>query len=425
MNNKTISKEFYTISHDPNDVRSLLEENYNLIYETSESFGTKEIYEIIKSCLSKRPFSEYLKELLLKHGIKDEPRQYILERFVESGIISSVDIFSDDGSIITREHVRKNIKNWFSSSTPSRKYAFLLAAALRLSCDELTDLLCIGCMDRNVNFKDPAEVMIYSALRQKKDYSYVLKLYKNFIIPSNKIEEIMNLSLTGESYSKFLELSSEDELISYIRTLRSDDKERQTSRTSLKCYRTLIGRISEFAAMDKKLASKQKFGTDLLIRSNINFGTIERWIYFFMPRENKNRYMTDPFARYENGNISGRKKNELGNVKWFFSTLLRRQDLQKMYEDKEPITRDTILTLAFISSCESRPFDGVYEIISDINDILGFCRFEPMNFSFPYDFFLFMCIQTNDPLMVFREIWARSWSNDSIPKVTENRLSIS
>lgn len=82
---------------------------------------------------------------------------------------------------------------------------------------------------------------------------------------------------------------------------------------------------------------------------------------------------------------------------------------EKMYDGQKKISRDTIITLAFFAACEESPYSDTYEYIADINDYLNFCRYEQMNFSYPYDLFIFMCLQTDDPLSSFRSIWSRSW----------------
>ena len=59
---------------------------------------------------------------------------------------------------------------------PARESVFLLAFALKMSCEELNNFLMKGICDKGINYKNPAEVAAYICLKEQKDHSYALEL---------------------------------------------------------------------------------------------------------------------------------------------------------------------------------------------------------------------------------------------------------
>lgn len=389
--------------------------NYKIDDNITE-LTAKEIFDIISKHITKISFGKYLLDYIAKKepALNNSNINFIIkscsEKFQKNGLINCKSIFDKKKTTITAELLRKQLRNWFDNVTPSRENVFLLAFALEMSCDELLDFLTKGICDKDINYKNPAEIAAYSSLKMKKGYGYSLWLVNEAEQIAPKGNEIKKNVLTGSYRSAYERLCTENELIKYIAELISEDNDPKTSVSIQECYKSLIKEIAEYAVLDKKISVANETGIKIASKSGIPFGTIERYIYYYVPVKNGiGHYKTDSYAPYKNGNIMGRKNNIMKEQKWFFSTLLRRSDLKKMYLSEKNISRDTILTLAFFKICEENPDYNTYEYISDINDHLIFCRFEQINFAYPYDLFIFMCLQTDDPLASFRKIWEMSW----------------
>lgn len=381
---------------------------------------SEEIFQIIKEHMSSKSFGKYLKEYICKkepdkfasdgQESTSEFIKYCTEKFRNNGLIGSASIFEKKKTAMSEELLRKQLRNWFGNVTPSRESVFLLAFALEMNCEQLSEFLTKGLCCKNINYKNPAEVAAYSCLKNKKQYSYAIWLLKEANKFSNESNKSPQKFFTDEYRTEYEKINTEEELIEYIAKLISEKNDPKASVCVYDCYKKLLESISEYAVLDKKIAVENETGVKILTKEEISFGTVERYIYYYTPVKNGNgHYKTDSFAPYENGNIIGKQGNLMKDSKWFFSTLLRRSDLQKMYSSEKAISRDTILTLSFFTVCEENPYYGTYEYISDINDYLNFCRFEQFNFSYPYDMFIFMCLQTDDPPATFRKIWEMSW----------------
>lgn len=389
--------------------------NYKIESDKTE-FTAKEIFDIISNHITKNSFGKYLLNYIIEKepDFNNQDMERIIkncsEKFRKNGLINCTNIFDEQKVTITEEFLRKQLRNWFGSVTPSRENIFLLAFALEMNCDELSNFLTKGLGDKNINYKNPAEIAAYSSLKMKKDYAYALWLI-NEAEKTAPEKNLIKKNILTESYrSAYEKIRSENELTEYIAKLISEKNDPKTSVSISECYKNLIKKISEHAILDKKVAVANETGIKITPKKSISFGTIERYIYYYVPvKAGNGHYKTDSFAPYENGNIVGKKNNIMKEQKWFFSTILRRSDMKKMYLSEKPISRDTILTLAFFTVCEENPNYSVYEYISDINDYLNFCRFERINFAYPYDLFIFMCLKTDDPLACFRKIWEMSW----------------
>lgn len=397
--------DFQTVSYNIQDVTCYLKKYYNYVPDnfSVQNITTADIYKFAETLIRKKDFADLLKDHLIKTGrvtgSSDDNKPFIsycMDAFGSSGIIDAPSLF-DTHNILSRDVLKKQLKGWFSGVTPSRESIFKLAFALKFSCEELEYFLKAGICDKNVNFKSPAEVAAYSSLKAGKDHAYALSiLHKAAEI--NKAPDKTKVYVLTEKFEEiYKKIRSEDDLILYLSEIISYENDPNFSLCIKDCYDDLINDIYEKAELDRQLYYYDEIKND----NGISFSTIEKYIYGFMD--------DDTYALYKNGNIAGKKDNKLGDLKWFFSTLLRRSDLEKMYNGNKKISRDTILTLAFFIVCEEKPDSDAFDLISEINEYLNFSRFETFNFSFPYDMLLFMCLQTDDPIMNYRKIWKMSW----------------
>jgi len=397
--------DFQTISYNVQNVAEYLKKYYNYTSDnlSVQNITTEEIYQFAKMFVQKKSFGKFLGDFLIETGrvteLSDNKKDFIsycTTAFDSSGVIDAPSLFETQNPL-TREVLKKQLKGWFADVTPSRESIFKLAFALKLSCAELENFLKVGICDKNINYKSPSEVAAYGSLSFGNDYAYALYLLNKASKIERKSNETEQYVLTEKYEDIYKKIKSEDELILYLSELISAENNLTFSVCIKDCYDDLIGGIWEKAKLDRQLYSvSETKGKD-----EISFSIIERYIYGFVD--------DSTYALYKNGNIAGSKNNKLGDLKWFFSTLLRRSDMDKMYSGKKKISRDTILTLAFFIVCEEKPDFNAFEFISEINEYLNFSRFEEFNFSFPYDMLLFMCLQTDDPIMSFRKIWKMSW----------------
>ncbi|MCM1059128.1 MAG: hypothetical protein NC452_02415 [Eubacterium sp.] len=396
--------DFRTVSYNTQDVTEYLGKYYNYAPDnfSVQNITTAEIYQFAETLIRKKSFGEFLCDFLTDTSRITEPSadkkvfiSYCMAAFDNSGIINAPSLFKSQNSL-TRDVLKKQLKGWFEDVIPSRESIFKLAFALKLSCAELEDFLKIGICDKNVNYKSPSEAAAYGSLSFGKDYTYALYLLDKASEIKHEINKPQYV-LTERYEDIYKKIKLEDELVLYLSKLVSDESDSKFSVCIKDCYDDLISDIFEKAKLDRQLY----FSNETKNENGISFSTIERYIYGFTDDIN--------YALYTNGNIAGSRNNRLGELKWFFSTLLRRSDMEKMYNEKKKISRDTILTLAFFVVCEEKPDYNAFELISEINEYLNFSRFEGFNFSFPYDMLLFMCLQTDDPIMSFRKVWKMSW----------------
>lgn len=394
---------FTTVSYRMSDVSHYFKKFYS--FEINEddidNITTDEIYRFAETLLRKKSFGEFLSRFLSDSGRSEGNSKVFIKyckgKYADSGIIDAPSLFGNQNPL-SRDVLRRQLKNWFEGGvTPERESIFKLAFALNFTCPELEYFLKCGLCDRNINFKSAAEVAAYGSLRFGKEYSYALDiLEKASNIEAEPFDEIR--AVFTERFEEFFDnIRSEDELLIYVARLLASDSDPQISASVRENYKDLISALAQTADADKQLYETN----GAYENGNISFAAIEHYLYGFTDDSD--------YAVYVNGNIAGSKYNKLGELKWFFSTLLRRTDLGAMYREEKKISRDTILTLAFFSVCENRSESTVEELVLEINEYLNVSRFEEFNFALPYDMFLYMCLQTNDPIGSFRNVWKKSW----------------
>lgn len=410
---------FSTVSLNRPDVSEYLKKYYNTDISHLSELTTKDIFNILVSSVKDRPFSEFLTDFLKstnrvsRNADKTACIAYCTSAFEGSGITDAEPLFKNK-SPLTAGLIKKLLKNWFENVCPSRENVFLLAFALKADLSELSHLLIKGIHSKDINYKNPEETAAATAIRLKKGYHFALKIMERASEKTPVTPPAKRNILTSSYKNAYEKLSTDEEICRYIADLIALKNDPRTSECISQCYKKLMNILSYYAKLDKMVSVENETGVKITNSRSISFGTIERFIYYYVPVKNgPGRYRTDSFAPYENGNIKGSSDNLMGERDWFFSTLLRRGDLAKMYRGTKQISRDVILTLSFFAVCEENPYYGTYEYISDINDYLNFCRFDMFDFSAPYDLFLFMCLQTDDPPASFRKIWELSWNKQT------------
>lgn len=407
---------FSTVSLNRPDVSEYLKKYYNTDISDLAGLTSQDIFNILMSSVEDKPFSDFLISFL-KNTDRIDPgadvpacMNYCIHSFKSSGIIDADPLFKNK-SPLTPGLLRKQLRNWFADVCPSRESIFLIAFALKATLPELSEFLTKGIHSKDINYKNPGEAAAAAALRFNMGYDFALCILEAAYKKVPEKPAVKRNILTASCRSACEKLDTEEEITEYIAELIAENNDPAASVCTSQCYKELINTLSYHAALDKRISVENETGVKISNRSNISFGTIERYIYYYVPMKNgPGRYKTDTFAPYENGNIKGGSSNLMGKKDWFFSTLLRRSDLVKMYRGKKHISRNVILTLSFFAVCEENPCYSTYEYISDINDYLNFCRFDMFDFSAPYDLFLFMCLQTDDPPASFRKIWELSWN---------------
>lgn len=413
----TYTTSFHEASHNMHDIVKYLRLYFNINnYSDDHPFTTDEIFDILCYKLDKTSFAEFLTDFLnSKQNITfdntEAQRTFLISSFKQKKLIGKPSLFNMDKTAITGELLNKQTKNWLGGVCPSRENIFLLAFALDMNCDELTAFLTKGIHDKNINYKNPSEICAYYCLKNGLDYDTALSFIVKAMELANKNAYRSPTNVLTESYRGLFDMISDDSrLTEHCARLISENNSPSQSTCSSTCFHRLLEHISQSAMLDKCISVEAETGIKISLSNTVSFGTIERYLYYYIPTKTvPGHYRTDSLAIYENGNILGKQNNYMKGQKWFFSTLLRRSDLKKMYDGQKKISRDTIITLAFFVVCEESPYSDTYEYIADINDYLNFCRYEQMNFSYPYDLFIFMCLQTDDPLSSFRSIWRRSW----------------
>lgn len=417
----TYNSFFETTSRNASDIVKYLNLYFGLnISDEDHVFTADEIFMILRDKMKIESFGKCLADYICgKHeNINISPEntdaltEYCISRIKSAGLVNSKSIFDTEKPVITSKLLKKQVRNWLGNVSPSRENVFILAFALGMTAEELCGFLTKALRDKNVNYKSCPEVISFYCIKNGYDYAYALTLLEAAKRESKELpaRSAANNILTENYRSFFDKIFSDEKLIEYSAALICEAHDPASSLSAEICFKKLLEQLSACAVLDKKIAVETETGVRISSANSVSFGTTERYIYYYTPEKTiPGHYKTESYALYSNGNITGKKENHFKHCKWFFSTLLRRSDLQKMYSNQKRITRDTIITLAFFCVCENNPSCGTYEYIADINEYLNFCRFEQINFSYPYDLFIFMCLQTDDPIASFRMIWNMSW----------------
>ena len=197
--------DFRTVSKNTSDIQKYLKCYFNYDFPMDCTVTTAEIFDLLKDHMTPFNFGKYLSDYLCRksEGLslfspdgtldRNEMIKFCIAAFKENGLTGKINLFSKDKNTLTAELLRKQVRNWFEDVTPSRESVFLLAFALKMNCDELSAFLTQGIREKELNYKNPAEVAAYACLKKGQDYAFlekILNLAEEYVPdkPSKKTE---------------------------------------------------------------------------------------------------------------------------------------------------------------------------------------------------------------------------------------------
>ena len=336
------------------------------------------IYEALKKRLRYVPFGDYLKRYIYRQagltGAYDEIgedvyRQILIDSFREGGVPASFEP--------TTARIRNLAKNWLSQQTVRRSVVLLLGFGLKMTEDEVNEMLLKALHEQHLNEWDSRELICAYCYRNHCGFSTYERLMDEYRAMREKEPQIRSAAEAG--------------LMARLKEISAEDGRPQQEVLTEKAYRALYAEAQELiAAMyDRTETFAGRTAAD------ITESDLEHVLSSAIPTDRygnlvpaSSSLIDGPFAEYR----------------------ISRQRLHRLLSGKSPVSRCDLITLSFFiwsqnPAVADAPKRRYTEFLKSVNHILKECSFGEIYPVNPYECFLLMCLLTEEPLSTYADVW--------------------
>ncbi len=375
---------------------------------SSEDFQDKSPETILSYLVDKMyrvSFGDYLKRYLFEHfDMGDDFSSLRIEDFtaeISESFYKNHVPFSFEP---TSRRPAATIRKWLTQFSVRRSVIFLLAFGLGMSLEDVELFLTKILGETSFNMIDYKEVIFQFCLRGHLSFDHAMELIARY-----ENDDLGKPSGTAASDYHVGSMDSEEELLDYLRFLKSDVKYENKQQAANQAFDQLLGRTIELIARDKELSRLDHINAGLSSGSTVQLDTGS--ISLQMVEE----VLYSGISSTEDGNLRRMKDSSLGDA--FQRYRLSRQRINNIQKGKIAVDRFDLITLLFYIYAQKEteydePEDRKAEcmqFIDEMNDILarsGMTRLYPVN---PYESFILMCLMSADPWDSFCEVWYQSY----------------
>lgn len=358
------------------------------------------IYEALKSGLVKRSFGDYLKRYIcrraeLEGNWRDIPlnvyRQIIIESFADNSTPASFTPTTAKLSALT--------KNWLTQDTVKRKVVFLLAFGLGMSEEDVSYFLMKVLRERDINPKDPFELICWYCIRNRLGYPKCAQLLEQF--ESLKPNEMLREDIFGERTVSIRHLYSgindDAALMAQLSKMKSADNLSMFSVTAKYYFDKLYAEAKTIIAESYSNYWNNNKGK-AYTAEDITAGDVERILCSSVPRD-------------KNGNLTKLSLSE--HTASFSDRRFSRQHIFEILNGNCDVDRFDLITLEFLIYSQKLdeypdPKQRFIKFTDSINAILSECSMGELIISNTYECFVMMCMLSEDPIITYSDVWAMS-----------------
>lgn len=349
----------------------------------------KTIYDTLSKKLNHVPFGDYLKRYIYREAGMSGPfreisidiyRQIILDSFRDSGTPPSFEPTTAKLSMLAR--------NWLSQQTVRRNVVLLLGFGLKMTEDEVNEMLLKALQEQGLNEQDPFELICAFCYRNGlgfPSFEHLLREYR-------EMPEKTPLIRSEKEAGLMLQLSK-----------LSDGSGHSVMETVLdKAYHALYAEAQEQIAAMYNTTGYFAGCT----AADITETDLEHVLSSAIPTD-------------RHGNLVPASHSRLGSR--FAEHRISRQRLHGLLNGSIQINRYDLITLSFFLWAQKRevaddPKHRYIGFINATNKLLKECSYNEVYPVNPYECFLLMCLLTEVPLSTYADVWEISYQNTDDPE---------
>ncbi len=342
------------------------------------------IFESLSKKMESIPFGDYLRRYIYKQAgmsgsfrsIDDEVyRQIILDSFRENIVPASFEPTTAKLSMLA--------KNWLTQQTVRRSVVLLLGFGLKMTEEEVDEMLLKALHEQALNEMDPMEVICAYCYRNGCGFSTYERLSQAYRSMPESISAAAN--------------DEEVRLLRQLQTLTEEDGEAVIKSRLRHVYQALY---EEAQALIADMYNTTGYFSGCCA-ADITETDLEHVLSSAIPTDH-------------HGNLIPASRSKLGSS--FAEHRISRQRLHNLLSGKTQISRYDLITLSFFLWSQKKevaddPKRRYVGFINATNKLLKECAFEEVYPVNPYECFLLMCLLSEVPLSTYADVWEMSYKD--------------
>ena len=365
------------------------------------------IYQALQSRIPVLHFGDYLRRYITRKLNLDQNQELSLKEYQEIIRDSFADRDTPCSFTPTTAKMSALSKNWLTQDTVRRDVVLLLGFGLGMSLEEVNEFLTKALGERELNLKDPIEVICWYCYKNHYRFPKYTALFDQFesVIPQpagSHIEDV--LESTDSARNSILSIHDDSSLLFYLAKLKAKNNRPQISVTSLDVYTRLCNKAKGLVA---HMYSQDPVHRDRKIHSinDITLGDLESVLSSAIPKD-------------RNGNLLSVKRSAL--YRQFSEKRFSRQRAGSILNGSASANRFDLITLNFfifsqlaedqMPLTDSFIRNRFFRFINSTNELLNLCSMGELYIQNPYECFILMCMASQDPLGTYADVWEMSYN---------------
>ena len=391
------------------------------------------IFRSLDHKLKIRSFGDYLKRYICQKAELTTSYQEVPLADYQSMIRASfADNHTPPSFTPTTAKLSALSKNWLTQRTVKRNVVFLLGFGLGMSVDNVNEFLTKALFEREINPKDPFEVICWYCYKNQFSYYKFQELWERYQeAPASAVNlECFDTQSTIGARNAIHMICDDATLLTYLSTLRAKDGTSTMSFSARRCFDTLYGEARDLVAGlynaqedEEHFDALQRYIDQLSRSDRISDTEIQRRIERF--RAQKRVFTREDITESDleqvicaaiptdrHGNLRPSKASKLGEQ--FAGKRFSRQHIGEILSGRTEVTRFDLITLNFFVFSQKldeypEAKTRFLEFQDSMNEILAKCLMGEMYIQNPYECFVLMCLLSNDPLGTYADVWELSY----------------
>lgn len=411
-------------------------ESFYDVVDSARFAGGEEklIYESLRDKMKLRSFGDYLKRYIYHKAELTEPfSQVTADEYLDIIRESFSANCTPQSFEPTTAKLRALAKNWLSQQTVKRRVVFLLGFGLNMSAADVNMFLTKALLEHEINPKDPFEVICWYCYHNGYTYPKFKSLWSAYSdTPAGACEGgMVSSEQTVNVRSTMFGIQDDASLLAYLMRLKADSGASRMSVTARACFmslydetRDIIAGFYNQTADEESAEALDEYKAMLSRNPRISDVDKQRYIERFKSKTKKTWTRADitasdieqviccaiPKDRY--GNLTPAKASELNAQ--FAGKRFSRQRMNEILAGGEEVSRFDLITLNFFVFSQSldkypKAVARYSRFCDSMNDILRRCSLGELYMQNPYECFVLMCILSEAPLVVYADVWERSY----------------
>lgn len=360
------------------------------------------------------PHSDYAKTIGDNCDTTDEKIMKMRNKLIREAIRDNV---SENSIKLNPKYTCKDVEDLLTRKDRSnfnRNKIFVISLALNLTYEQMLYLLVHCCGEREINFKDPYEVILAYCI---KDHTNVCEHYDDLIQKyESSRNDVINREGNTDTFSlaqEFENVDTDEKLLSFLVSLPLNTKSMTATNEFKYIYDELVEIIGE---------NNQYYLRDDLKTQNEEQGIILNFyeIDFIYEKELKKAKLVsvESFIKelYQDDSF---KKNAKKTFDFLRKQLPAARDLKQILNGEKEVTKENIVFLLFYKYCLSGDWADLIENLDENESLLksvyddfklqcnfelSACGFSNLYLPNAFERFIVFCICSTNPIKTFKKV---------------------